>query len=164
MKRFVIGILIAACFAFGAAAQGRSGTSLGLFAGADAPGSSTANIASDGQLHLNWGFFVNLPLLQTFHIAPSAELYRFQASNATDFDIAFKFIVPLSNFGVFVGVSPGLTTLNALTAPHVGILGGATFGLVSNLDFFAMAKYTVVFDNTQNASVVHANAGILFYF
>ena len=163
MKRIALSLLVAA-LSFGIAAQSRSGTSLGIFAGADAPGGSTANIASDGQLHLNWGFFVNLPLLQTFHIAPSAELYRFKQSNVTDFDIAFKFIVPLSNWGAFVGISPGLTTVNTLTAPHVGVLGGATFGLVSNLDFFAMVKYTVVFDNSQNASVVHANAGILFSF
>ena len=163
MKRIFLGLLIA-LLAFGAVAQNRNGTSLGIFAGAVAPGSATANIASDGLVHLNWGFFVNLPLLQTFNIAPSAELYKFGASNATDFDIAFKFVVPLSGFGVFAGISPGLTTVNTLTAPHVGILGGATFGLVSNLDAFAMVKYTVVFDNSQNASVVHANAGILFYF
>ena len=157
-------IAILAILSFAAAAQSHFGTSLGLFAGGDAPGATTANIASDGQIHFNWGFFVNLPLLQTFSLAPSAELYRFGSSNATDFDIAFKFIVPLNNFGVFAGVSPGLTAINALTAPHVGVLGGATFGLVSNLDAFVMAKYTAVFDGSQNASVVHVNAGILFYF
>ncbi len=163
MKRIALSLIIAG-LVFGVAAQNRGGASLGLFAGADAPGTATANIASDDQVHLNWGFFVNLPLLQTFHLAPSAELYKFGASNATDFDIAFKFIVPLQGLGLFAGISPGLTTVNTLTAPHVGVLGGATFGFVSNLDFFAMAKYTVVFDNSQNASVIHANAGILFYF
>lgn len=163
MKRFLLAITIAT-LAFGLGAQSRSGASLGILVGGDTAGAATTNIASDSQVHLNWGFFVNLPLLDTFHIAPSAELYRFGRANATDFDIAFKFIVPLPNFGVFVGISPGLTTVNTLTAPHVGVLGGATFGLVSNLDAFAMAKYTVVFDGSQNASVVHANVGILFYF
>ncbi|HUX40177.1 MAG TPA: hypothetical protein VMV83_03330 [Rectinemataceae bacterium] len=163
MKRITLGLLVA-LLAFATAAQNRGGTSLGIFAGGDAPGSATANIASDGQVHLNWGFFVNLPLLQTFNIAPSAEVYKFGTSNATDFDIAFKFVVPLSGLGIFAGISPGLTTVNTLTAPHVGVLGGATFGFVSNLDVFAMAKYTIVFDNSQNASVVHANAGIMFYF
>ena len=164
MKRFLLAALLFGGLAWGLSAQSHSGTSFGLLLGGDLPGSSTTNIASDGQLHLNWGFFVNLPLLQTFDIAPSAELYRFDGSNATDFDIAFKFVVPLSGFGVFVGIAPGLTAVNALTAPHVGILGGATFDLVSNLGAFAMAKYTAVFDGSQNASVVRIDGGILFYF
>lgn len=163
MKRIAC-IGLSLLLAVGAFAQNRSGTSLGIMAGGDIAGASTSNVASDGQVHLNWGFFVNLPLLQTFHIAPSAELYRFGAANATDFDIAFKFIVPLQGFGLFAGISPGLTAVNTLTAAHVGVLGGGTFGLVSNLDAFALAKYTLVFDGGQNASVWHLNAGILFYF
>ena len=163
MKRIII-ILIILAITLPAAAQSREGASLGLSIGAVLPNSSTVNIASDSQTHLNWGFFVNLPLLRTFALAPSAELYRFKDSNATDFDIAFKFIVPLDRVGAFAGISPGLTAINALTAPHVGVLGGGSFELISNLDAFAMAKYTIVFDGAQNASVLHINGGILFNF
>ncbi|MEI6876746.1 MAG: hypothetical protein WCL50_16645 [Spirochaetota bacterium] len=146
------------------AAQGRGGASLGLVVGGTFPGTATTHIPSSGELALDWGFFVNLPLLQTFHIAPSAELYKFSTSNATDFDLAFKFIVPLNRYSIFVGISPGLTTVNSLTAPHVGLLAGASFGLVSNLDAFAQGKYTMVFDGNQNMTVFHLNLGVLFNF
>jgi hypothetical protein len=145
------------------AAQGR-GTSLGLVVGGAFPGPATAQIPSNQDLGFNWGFFVNLPLLDTFHLAPSAELYKFGSSNATDFDFAFKFIVPLSSYSLFLGLAPGLTTVNSLTAPHVGVLGGASFPLVSNLDAFVSAKYVVVFDKGTNMPVFHLNCGLLFNF
>ena len=138
---------------------------LGFSVGAAFPTGSTVNIPStDGQPSFNWGFYVNIPLVSTFHITPSSELYKFNTQNATDVDLAFKFIVPLGSFDVYAGVSPGLTTVADVLAPHVGILGGAAFRLISNLDAFIQAKYSVLFEGSRNMAIFHLNAGILFAF
>jgi hypothetical protein len=138
---------------------------LGFSFGSAFPVGSTANIPrSGGQPSFNWGFYVNIPLISTFHITPSSELYKFSSQNATDVDLAFKFIVPLGDFDVYAGLSPGLTTVTDVLAPHVGILGGAAFRLISNLEAFAQAKYNVLFEGSSNMGVFHLNAGILFAF
>jgi hypothetical protein len=148
----------------GAQAAGDS-VGLGVSLGAAFPSGSTALIAtSSGEASLNWGFFVNIPLIYTFHLAPSAELYKLGAQNATDMDLAFKFIVPLSRFSLYAGVAPGLTAVGEVTALHVGALAGASFNLVSNLDSFLQVKYQWVFEGSRNLRVLHLNAGILFNF
>ncbi|HUI72574.1 MAG TPA: hypothetical protein VL354_18785, partial [Spirochaetia bacterium] len=112
----------------------------------------------------NWGFYVDIPLIYTFHITPSAELYKLQDQNTTDIDLAFKFFVPLSGFAIYAGFAPGLTAVTTILDPHIGVLAGATFQLVSNLDAFVQAKYNIVFDGGQYVQIFHANAGILFKF
>ena len=115
-------------------------------------------------MSFNWGFYVNIPLLYTFHITPSSELYKIQDQNATDIDLAFKFIVPLSTLAVYAGFVPGLTAISNVLDLHIGVLGGVTFPLVSNLDLFLQAKYNILFDGGQNMQIIHANAGVLFKF
>ena len=167
MKRALI-VLVFAVFAFWAAlpvSADPSATSVGLgFAfGAAFPQGSTPSIPSAGA-SFDWGFYVNIPLVSTFHITPSSELYKFSDQNATDVDLAFKFIVPLGDFDLFAGLSPGLTTVADVLAPHIGVLGGATFRLISNLDAFVQAKYNILFQGDRNMGIIHLNTGILFAF
>jgi hypothetical protein len=138
---------------------------LGFSMGAAFPQGNTAKIVpANGQPSFDWGFYVNIPLVSTFHITPSTELYNFNSQNATDVDLAFKFIVPIGDFNIYAGVSPGLTTVIDVTAPHVGVLAGAGFRLVSNLDAFVQARYNVLFEGGVNMGVFHLTAGILFAF
>jgi hypothetical protein len=138
---------------------------LGFSIGATFPQGNTDNISStDWPPSFNWGFYVNIPLISTFHITPSTELYKFDAQNATDVDLAFKFIVALDDISLFAGVSPGVTTVADVLAPHVGVLLGAGFPLVSNLDAFIQAKYNILFDANQNIRIFHVSAGVLFAF
>ncbi|MGA2480861.1 MAG: hypothetical protein ABSG63_19115, partial [Spirochaetia bacterium] len=86
------------------AAQSQTPVGLGISLGAAFAEGSTPNISnSGGSTSFNWGFYVDIPLLNTFHITPSSELYRLQDQNATDIDLAFKFIVPLSGFAIYAG-------------------------------------------------------------
>jgi len=166
MKRFTIlavVLMFAALACVPLAAQSQTPVGLGVSLGTAIPSGSTQNIQSGG-MSFNWGFYVNIPLIYTFHITPSAELYKLQDQNATDIDLAFKFIVPLSSFALYAGFVPGLTAFSTILDPHVGILAGVTFQLVSNLDIFIQGKYNVIFDGNQNLPVVHLNAGILFKF
>jgi hypothetical protein len=138
---------------------------LGISAGITFPQGNTDNIPStDWKTALNWGFYVNIPLIYTFHLTPSSELYKFDDQNATDMSIAFKFIVPLSRFDLYAGFVPGLTAVAEVTALHVGILVGGNFPLISNLDFFAHGKYKWLFEGGENLRVLHANVGVLFNF
>ncbi len=156
-------IFAAACIPVPAQADGSValGVSLG---GAIAEGSTPGIPNPGGTISFNWGFYVDIPLLSTFHVTPSSELYRLGDSNATDIDLAFKFIVPLQEMEVFAGIVPGLTAVSSVTDPHVGVLLGAAFHLISNLDVFVQGKYNILFDGGQNLHVLHANAGLLFRF
>jgi hypothetical protein len=138
---------------------------LGVSLGVAFPGGGTASISpTPGEASLNWGFYVNIPLIYTFHITPSSELYKLGTQNATDMDLTFKFIVPLSRFSLYVGFVPGLTAVKSVTCFHVGVLGGGSFNLVSNLDAFVQVKYAWIFESDRNARVLHVNAGMLFNF
>jgi hypothetical protein len=138
---------------------------LGVSLGAAFPQGQTDNVqVGDWKGSFNWGFYVNIPLIYTFHITPSAELYRLNEINATDIDMAFKFIIPLGRLDIYVGFSPGLTTVGDNTFPHVGGLLGVGFRLISNLDVFVQAKYNFLFDSSQNFRILHGNAGILYHF
>jgi len=146
------------------AQSGGDSVGLGVAVGAAFPSGGTASIPSGGQASLNWGFFVNIPLLYTFHIAPSSELYKLGGQNATDMDLAFKFIIPLARFSLFVGAAPGLTAVADVACFHAGVLGGAAFNLVSNLDCFVLAKYAWIFEGSRNMTALHLNAGLQFNF
>jgi len=139
-----------------------SGVGLGVSLGAAFPTSVPVDITgADAGASFNWGFYVNIPLIYSFHLTPSSELYKFGTENVTDFDIAFKFIVPLESFNIYAGFSPGLTAASNLLAVHVGVVGGGAIRLVSNLDAFLQVKYVWLFLPSGNNGVVHANAGII---
>jgi hypothetical protein len=155
---------IVAAFPLGAQTSGSS-VGLGLSLGAAIPTAIPAAVAgADASVSFDWGFYVNIPLIYTFHLTPSSELYKFGSQNATDFDIAFKFIVPLSEFNIYAGFVPGLTAVSNVLAVHVGVLAGAGFHLISNLEAFVQAKYMWLFLADQNLGVLHLNAGVLFTF
>lgn len=138
---------------------------LGVSLGASFPqGDSNALDFDDWDGSFNWGFYVNIPLAWTFHISPSAELYKFNNINATDVSLAFKFMIPMDVLDIYLGVSPGLTTAGNDTLAHVGALGGVSFNLVSNLGFFFETKYKILFEGDYNLRVLHLNVGVLFHF
>jgi hypothetical protein len=142
-----------------------SGVGLGFSVGAAVPTGNLASIPGmSGVISFDYGFYVDIPLISTFHITPSSELYRFADQNTTDFDIAFKFIVPLASMDIFAGLVPGLTAVGSTLDLHLGALVGASFNLVSNLSAFVQGKWDLLFDSSQNVNVFHLTAGILFAF
>ena len=166
-KMFMLFVMLAMVIAVTPLSSQASGGSvgLGISAGITFPQGNTPEIPStDWKAALNWGFYVNIPLIYTFHLTPSSELYKFEDQNATDMAIAFKFIVPLSRFDLYAGFVPGLTAVGESTALHVGLLVGANFPLISNLDIFVQGKYKWLFEGGENLKVLHANVGILFNF
>jgi hypothetical protein len=143
----------------------QTGVGLGVLVGAAFPDGGTSEIpgeAWDGSF--NWGFFVDIPLLSTFRLSPSSELYKFGEENATDMALAFTFVVPLASLDLYGGIVPGITTTGDITAVHVGGLVGAAFGLLGNIDLFVQGKYKVVFHDDENLRVLHLNTGLLFVF
>ena len=169
MKKLIILVILAMLSAVVplTAQSSSDSVGLGISAGIILPSGDTANISStDWKTAINWGFYVNIPLIYTFHITPMAELYKFGNKNATDIALGFKFIIPAWVLDLYVGFVPGLTTAGEITAPHVGGVAGCAFNLFSNLDLFIEAKYKVMFnlEEDTNLTVLHANAGILYHF
>ena len=81
---------------------------------------------------------------------------------ATDVSLSFKFIVPLDRVKAAGGITTGLTSTDSLV-PHVGVFGGGSYHVVSNLDWFVNVGYNYVFhdDPTNN---FYVSTGPLFRF
>ena len=141
------------------------GVALGVTTGVAFPhGSSPTFSFNDWSPAFNWGFFVNIPLIYSFQIAPTSELYRIGSSAATDIGLAFKFVVPLGRINLYTGLVPGITAAGDRTSVHIGALAGAEFRLISNIGLFGHVKYKIAFVGNENYRVLHAHVGILFYF
>lgn len=165
MKARILSIVALALVAGAGMAAAQGAVGLGVAVGTTLPQNSTDDISfDDWEPAFDWGFYVDIPLLSTFHITPSAELYKFGDENATDMALAFKFIVPLSSLDFYAGFVPGLTATGSTTSVHIGVVAGAAFVLVSNLDWFVQGKYKFVFEGDENIRVLHLNAGLLFRF
>ena len=147
------------------AQQQQQGVGLGVEAGATFPQGQPESLdIQDWEPSFSWGFYVNIPLIRSFHITPSARLYKLNGENTTDVDLGFKFIVPLSGMNLYAGFTPGITTVSDVTAPHVGLVGGTSFDLVSNLDLFAQGTYQISFTENRNFRILNLGAGVLFEF
>lgn len=176
-KSLVVVVILALAWASPAFSMGPSASSVGLGVslGAAFPQGNTDKIRTDNwDGSFNWGFYVNIPLIYTFHITPSAELYKFYqpgaagsdkvGENATDISLAFKFIIPIAILDLYIGFAPGLTTVGDTTAANVGGLAGVSFNLFSNLDLFFQGKYKILFQGDNNMKVLHLNGGVLYHF
>lgn len=161
MKRMaILTVLFLVLFVASAAAQSGS-VALGVGAGAVVP---TRSDDGSWDTSFAWGFHVNIPILNTLHLSPSSELYQIDGVYATDVALAFKFMIPLRLSALYLGVAPGLTAAGSTTSAHVGVLGGFTIGLVSNISGFAQYKYKVLFYDDTNTRMSHVAAGLLFSF
>ncbi len=161
MKRIaVLTVVLMVMLGASAAGQARS-VALGVGAGAVIPARSDVGTRDTS---FAWGFHVNIPILETLHLSPSSELYQTAGVYATDVALAFKFMVPLRPSALYFGVAPGLTAAGRDTAAHVGVLGGLSIPLLSNISGFAQYKYKVLFQDDTNTRMSHVTAGLLFSF
>ena len=143
-------------------AEARRGVGLGVGAGIAVPTADTPF-----ELAPAWGFYTDIPLLNTFHITPSALVYNLNPEgggeqSATDISLNFKFMVPLPRLDLFAGVTAGVTSTNTLT-PHMGGLIGVSMHVVSNIDAFVNVNYKYVAQE-QIVHDIQIFAGPLFRF
>jgi len=121
------------------------GVGLGVAGGASFSPNQVSGTNVHGGTSEAWGFFVDIPLLPTFYIAPSTTLYQVNLGNGkkpvTDLDMAFKFIVPFTIFKAGAGVLVGTTTTEANYKGHYGALGFFSASLLPNLEAFGMVQY-----------------------
>lgn len=148
-----------------ALADGR-GVGLGVAAGVAVP-----NGKPDFNAAFNWGFYVDIPIIYTFHITPSTLVYRLKGTDATgpidqpatDVSLNFKFMIPLGPIEPFIGVMGGVTSANDVN-PHAGVLGGLSISVLPNIDIFAQANYKVIIKNDNNIRDLQIYAGPIFRF
>ncbi len=120
---------------------------------------------------LAWGFFVDIPLISTFSITPSAIVYGvapkiegFDNSDPyTDISLSFKFVIPLDPVGIFFGVTAGLTTSTDIDL-HVGGLVGVSVQIVANFELFVQGNYRLLIEEGNNRQTLHVFGGPLFRF
>lgn len=129
-------------------------------------------VPSRGELSLDpafaWGFYTDIPLLDTFAITPSTVLYRVdpesgQGAAATDVSLTFKFMIPIGPVEPYAGLTAGVTSSDTLN-PHVGGVLGLSINLISNLDVFAQANYRLTIAEGANIGTWHVFVGPLFRF
>ena len=147
---------------------------IGFLAGAQFP---VAN-KYDYKITESWGFFVDIPLISTFHISPAAMLYRLEPEKSgvlptnagiTDLTMNFKFVIPLVDWKLFfsalMGISNGHFIENDWIQMHVGGHAGFGYRVVSNLDLIAMCQYKLIIDgDQQNLNAIQAMGGMQFNF
>lgn len=114
-----------------------------------------------------WGFFVDIPVLDTFYISPAAILYERDLGRGrkpvTDIDLAFKFIVPAGPVKIGAGLLTGVSTIEEDYAAHWGFLLYTSVNLVANLDAFVLAEYKRMMREGQtNIDDIHGYAGFMF--
>ena len=124
------------------------------------------NLARAGNSFI-WGFFVDIPLLETFYVAPAAVIYKLNlgagSRPATDIDLNFKFIVPMGLFRLGAGLTFGLTATDVYD-PHAGVLGYASLSLGRNIDAFTLLQYKRLMRDVQQIDNVHGFLGLMFRF
>lgn len=127
----------------------------------------------------SWGFYVDIPIISTFHISPSTILYRLDPadpdttdignSGITDLSLNFKFVIPLRLWRIYLaalmGASHGRFVEGGFIHLHVGGNVGFAYRIVSNLDFTTMCQYKLIIDGDQrNVNMIQAMAGLQFNF
>lgn len=163
-KASIVALVLLALTSAPAAYASPDGVGLGLSIGTVFPKGGDIEFSDVG---LDWGFWVDIPIAWTFHISPSAEIYNVGGdvdgdTVATDIIINFKFIVPVSFLKLFFGAAGGVTVFDGYAA-NAGLIAGASFPLIGNLEAFVSAKYKILIDD-PNIHMIHANAGLLFVF
>ena len=141
------------------------GVGLGVAAGvAHSPTKLDVDVGSG----FAWGFFVDIPLLSTFYISPAAMLYEMDLGNgkkpATDIDLNFKFIIPISALSIGAGVTAGVTNAEERYSGHYGLLGYLAYSLVPNFDIFAMVQYKRLARSAGEVDNIHSFLGGMFRF
>jgi hypothetical protein len=141
------------------------GVGLGVAAGVDLYNEEKIDTSTS----FSWGFFVDIPLLDTFFITPSTTIYELDLGNEekiaiTDVDLNFKFIVPLGRLRLGAGVLAGLTTGLGDYLGHFGLLGYGSLALVENLDLFVMVQYKRLQFGDANIDNYHGFGGVMFRF
>jgi hypothetical protein len=145
------------------------GVGLGVAAGVDYAHYQDASDSGE-EFHPSfaWGFFVDIPLLETFYVSPATSLYTLELGDeslsVTDVDLNFKFIVPISSIRLGAGVTAGLTTGLGDYRGHFGGLGYLGLALVSNLEGFILVQYKQLSVEGQDLEKIHAYAGGMFRF
>lgn len=172
LRHFVSALLLSAAVTLAAQTAHAHAKGVGLGVGAGVAYSGTdvtvAGVRQAVGARLAWGFFVDIPLLSTFYITPSAMLYDMDVGGgriyATDVDINFKFIVPVASARFGAGLLGGLTTGLGDYGFHFGLLGFGSYNLVSNLDGFIMVQYKRLIQDGSQIDDIHGYAGIMFQF
>ncbi len=146
---------------------------VGLVAGAAFPFANNEDYA----ITESWGFYVDIPVISTFHISPATTLYRLDHKKngdignkgITDISLNFKFVIPLPGWKIWLaalmGISNGHFKNGDFIQPHVGGNTGFSYRVVSNLDILLSAQYKLIIDGDQrNINMIQSMAGLQFNF
>ena len=171
MNRLVpVSALVVASLAMGGDAFAHArGVGLGVAAGVNVADAEADQV--DSNTSFAWGFFVDIPLLETFYITPAATLYQLQQGDRrvsiTDIDLNFKFLVPVGAMSLGIGVTGGLTTGLGDYQPHYGLLAYFGYNVVGNLELFVTGQYKRLTTNSDvptDYNNIHVFGGTMFRF
>lgn len=175
--RRVLFIGLVLCFIFSlssfafAAEKGPSRHKIGLAAIA---GAAFPLPMDDYRITESWGFLVDIPLINWFHLAPSAILYRLDEKDGQDFgetdlSMRFRFVVPLPGwklfFAPFMGMSYGHFGVSDVIKFHAGGSLGFNARIVSNVDFVFVTQYKFIMNgglHDDNLHMLQPMAGFQF--
>jgi len=152
------------------------GVSLGLLGGVNWQINDGDRTLSD--LSEAYGFFVDIPIISTFYIAPEALIYRINfikgsqpdgeyGRGITELTLNFKFILPLGahrfSLGMRGGAVVGAQAANDFPmSGHFGAMAGYDFNFLKNLGFVTRVIYDFVPIKQGNLHKLFALIGLRF--
>ena len=172
MKKVILIILVFMSMSLFARHGKRNGVKLGVAVGWSYSDINSKEDIIDNHNNAIWGFYVDIPLISTFNIVPSAMLYKVNLSErelaATDISLSAKFKIPLDSLVLYGLGTGGLTQIQLSPkdgiSAHVGFGGGVSLNLVSNISFFAEGNYRIILANAGNIRNYFLSSGILWAF
>ena len=145
------------------AARASTEPSLGVFGGLILPDGKVSLKNVHWDPGYNWGFLVDLPLLKSFHLAPTAMMYRLGDVHAGDMNLSFRFVIPTRYLSIYLGIAPGVTALVEDLKVNLGGEVGFSARLIGNVAFFFQGRYKEIFGGS-GIHVIHFDTGVMFYF
>lgn len=159
-----------------ALAQSPWDVGLGIAGGFDYSAADTT-LVGDSSTSFAWGFFVDIPLADTFHISPQTTLYELDlrqddgqaaTTSVTDVGLNFKFVVPLRSLSLSFGILAGATTGLGDYRPHYGTMAQLDIDLIGNIGAFILGQYKRVNVDDQfgedDIAKIHGFTGVMFRF
>jgi hypothetical protein len=156
--------LLAVAFLFALAPFARAETDLAIgLLGHGAVG----NLADNGQGH-NWdlggggALLVEVPLMKSFHVSPSATFSRMGGVASSETAVVFKYVLPLPTFALFLGLGPCAEVRNDYFHPGLVAEAGFWTHLFGSVAFLAQTRFAEYSGDAYRESF-QVGAGLLLF-
>lgn len=108
------------------------------------------------------GFFVELPLMKSFHLSPGARFERCGALMSSEMDMNLRFVIPTEDVALFFALGPGVQTHDNRLHGVLSVGLGAWTRLAGDVAFFGEGRFAE-YMGAGYREVFGLSGGLLFF-